>query len=154
MTEELLSRVFHIALRARILREWQVAHAARSPQFNDREMLTLEVINDFAPITEKELCKIFGLSPSSVNEMVKKLADLGLVDKETEAADKRAKPLRLTPDGVSALEGIKAGSARRFGYLFASLTEDEQQRLLPVFEKIGRTVDTKVREMVFGEFVR
>src|SRR5206468_7650130 len=94
MKTDVLKLLFSISLKARILREWQKANRAQDAQFSERELLTLELVNDFGPITEKGLCKIFGLSFSSVSDLLKKLRQAGFIEDKA-----RGKPLRLTEKG-------------------------------------------------------
>lgn len=145
--------MFDISLKARILREWQKAAAARQSEFSERDMLVLEIAHGFGPITETEIRTIFGLSPSFISELVKSLRDAGLVEREDSAGrDVRAKPLTLTAAGKAQLERIKTASAQRFEYLLSETSEEEQELLAPILEKIKEAATRKVREMIFGEY--
>ena len=153
MLPKLLSSVFDISLKARMLREWQRAHAARHPELSDRELLIMQIVSDFGPVTEKELAMIFGLSPSVINELIGRLADLDYVDKSARSeTDNRVKPLSLTQTGLDILARAKSAMAQRFEYLLASLNEEEQKDLIPILEKINECASAKVRESIFNEY--
>jgi DNA-binding MarR family transcriptional regulator len=147
--QEVLEKLFSISLKARILREWQKASRIQDQEFSERELLTLEIIESLAPITEKALCKIFGLSFSSVAELTKKLSDAGLIDT---AAKARGKALALTKKGEQTLRTLKKISASRFEYLFDSFSDDEWDRLLRLFQKVEKNVENYVQRLVFDRY--
>ena len=149
MNNKLLEKIFSISLKARILREWQKSNRADDQQFTERELLTLELISDFAPITEKALAKIFGLAFSSVSDLVRGLKELDFID----SSDKiRGQPLALTPKGRAALEKLKQVSATRFTYLMESLDESDLQALMRVFDKMDRNAGATVQKFVFDRY--
>jgi DNA-binding MarR family transcriptional regulator len=147
MNNEALKRIFSISLRARILRSWQSSNQARDQAFSEREMLAMELINDYPPITEKSLTKIFGLSFSSASDILKRLKELDIVDIREKG---RGKPLALTEQGKERLESIKALSSARYAYLFETVTEDEWKILLKVFKKMEDNVEQHIQKFVFG----
>ncbi|HEX3855733.1 MAG TPA: MarR family winged helix-turn-helix transcriptional regulator [Verrucomicrobiae bacterium] len=140
--------LFSISLKTRILRAWQKSNSAQDQDFSERDLLTLELIADFAPITEKGLCKIFGLSFSSVNDIVKKFVSLGLVKDEKE----RGETLALTEGGRKRLAALKQASATRFNFLFEGLGEKDETALHEIFQKIDKNVERNVQQLVFGRF--
>ena len=148
MNNEFSQVLFSISLKTRILRAWQKSNSAQDQDFSERDLLTLELIADFAPITEKGLCKIFGLSFSSVNDIVKKFVNLGLVKDEKE----RGETLVLTESGKKRLAALKQASATRFNFLFEGLDEKEERELHKIFQKIDKNVERNVQQLVFGRF--
>ena len=152
MNTIILEKLFSISLKARILRTWQKASRADEQEFSELELFALELVSDFGPITEKGLCKIFGLSFSSVSDIVKKLRDKSLI----ECADKnRGKPLTLTKEGKTKLEEIKRSSATRFSYLFESpdtLTEEEWRVLMKLLEKMDKNAERHIQRFIFDRY--
>ena len=139
--QEALEKLFSISLKARILREWQKATRLQDQDFSERELLTLEIIASLAPITEKGLCKIFGLSFSSVSELTKKLEDAGFV----ETGKVRGQPLALTGKGKEKLQELKKTSANRFEYLFDGFTDPMWDQLLALFNKVEENAERHVQ---------
>jgi DNA-binding MarR family transcriptional regulator len=148
MDNEFSQLLFAISLKTRILRAWQKSNSAQDQDFTERDLLTLELISDFGPITEKGLCKIFGLSFSSVSDIVKKFVSLGLIKEEKE----RGEPLVLTEGGKKRLATLKQASATRFNFLFEGLDEKEQKELHKIFLKVDKNVERNVQQLVFGRF--
>ena|SRR5712664_3776548 len=147
MKTEVLNLLFSISLKARILREWQKANRAQDAQFSERELLTLELVTDFGPITEKGLCKIFGLSFSSVSDMLKKLTQDGLIGDKA-----RGKPLVLTEKGKKWLQSLKQTSATRFEYMFESFSLKEWDTLFNLFKKVEKNAERYVQQLVFDRY--
>ncbi len=149
MNAKLLETIFSISLKARILREWQKSNRAEEQEFNERDLLSLELINDFGPITEKGLSKVFGLQFSSISDIVNRLTEKGLVEKQSGT---RGKPLTLTETGRRRLTKLKQDSGVRLGYLFSTLNEVDEKSLLSVFSKIDKAAAKHVNELVFDRY--
>lgn len=148
MKADFLNRLVSISLSARLFREWQKASQLGNPPFSERELLTLEACNDF-PFTEKDLARLFGLSPSSVNDLVSSLVGEKLL---TKPEGSRGKPLTLTKAGLQQLAKMKQAAGRRMEYLFDSLSPDELNSLVPMLDKIGanarRFIETEVFQSI------
>ena len=149
MNAKLLETIFSISLKARILREWQKSNRAEDQEFQERDLLCLELINDFGPITEKGLCKVFGLQFSSISDIVNRLTEKGFIEKQ---GGTRGKPLALTETGRKRLTKLKQDSAVRLGYLFSTLEKQDEDSLISVFNKIDKAAAKHVNELVFDRY--
>ncbi len=148
MKSEFLSRLVSISLRTRLFREWQKAHQLGDPPFSERELLTLEVVNDFKNITEKDIGRLFGLSPSSVNDLVSRLVEEKIL---TKPEGTRGKPLSLTKTGQQQLSKMKQANAKRLEYLFDSFSDQDWETIMPLLEKIGHAAQRHIETEVFRD---
>ena len=149
MKKDILMKFHSISLMSRILREFQNANTAPDEECDERMLFTLELISDFSPITEKQLGKIFGLAPSSVSDLVKRLRDAGLVDLSSKA---RGKPLELTAKGRTTYEGLRKQEAKRYESLFDSFTPEEWDVVYRLLEKIEKKAEKAIQNDVFRRF--
>ena len=67
-----------------------------------------------------DLAQAEGLDPSTMSRRIASLTDRGLVERAPDPDDRRAHQLRLTPEGVRALE---AERARRVGVITDALAD-------------------------------
>jgi DNA-binding MarR family transcriptional regulator len=113
----------------------------------------MELIQGFPPITRKSIGIIFGMSPSSVSDMVRELTTAGLVGEEkmTGGGDAREKPLVLTEHGAEYLMAMKEREAVRYKYLFDGVGPDEWEGLAELLDKIDAAARKQVDEMIFGK---
>ena len=147
--ETVLEQIFSISLKVRILKAWEKSSHAETQEYSERDLLTLELIHDFTPITEKTLSKIFGVPFSSVSDIVERLEKLELIAPSEEG---RGKPLVLTKEGELRLEKLKQNSAVRLNFLFESLPEEDWKTLSRIYEKIDQNAAQAVQSQVFGRF--
>jgi DNA-binding MarR family transcriptional regulator len=115
-----------------------------------RKVFAMELIQGYTPITRKSLGIIFGMSPSSVSDMVRELVNDDLVGEE-KGGDAREKPLRLTDKGAKTLRIISESEAIRYRYLFDGVSMDEWQAISPILDKIDAAAKRQVDEMIFGK---
>ena len=150
--KEVISRVFDIALKIRVHREWQKNNAAFPLKYSERDMLTLELIEQFPGITEKSLGIILGLAPSSVSLITTRLVEEGLINKNSRnILDRREKPLRLSDKkGKSVLTKIKHSSAERYEYMFSRFSSEQLEAFKPLLDTIEETVSKRVNQDVFN----
>ncbi|TCJ14963.1 MarR family transcriptional regulator [Parasulfuritortus cantonensis] len=72
-------------------------------------------------VSVNDLLGILGVTKQSLNAPMRRLAELGYVRADTDAADRRVRRLSLTPAG-QALESVLSGDQRaRFARVFARL---------------------------------
>lgn len=150
---QVLTKIYSIGLKARMLAEWVKIHRPMREQYSARQMFTLDLIQGYPPITRKALGVIFGMSPSSVSDMVRELVADGLVAEEKleDGADAREKPLVLTHKGVEYLAATKKSEAIRFRYLFDGISPEEWEGLSDLLDKIDAAAKKQVDEMIFGK---
>jgi|ERR1035437_802759 DNA-binding MarR family transcriptional regulator len=150
MNQAMLLKLFSISLKGRILRAWQKASCATEAEYTEADMLLLEVIAEYGPVTEKSLGKILGMAPSSVSDHIDKLGGLGLLAAREEG---RGKPLGLSDKGKSTLSEIKRVSASRYGYLFAGLDPAQTKALITIFTAVEKNAEDAIQKLVFQKTV-
>ena len=152
MVDEALSEMLATGLKARLLRTWERANSVHPFPFSERELLVLEILGEFGPVTEAGLSKVFGLSPSSLAELVRKLLDSGMVVKGKDENDARQKPLVLTDEGEEFLEELRDDTLQRAKYLLADLSPDDVKAATTVFSKMHASATRRVKMMIFGQY--
>ena len=150
MKAEFLERLVSISLRARLLRAHYDATKLDSGEapFSEREILTMEALHELKNITEKSLCQLFGLSPSSVSDLVSRLVELKLLTKPEKT---RGKPLSLTKTGQQQLQKLRQTSAQRFEYLFEGFSDKDWEIYLPMVEKVGENAQRYLKKELFRQ---
>jgi DNA-binding MarR family transcriptional regulator len=148
--EQVLDQFYEIAIKSQILSEWHDNHAARLPTYTKKEILTLELVRMYAPITAKEIGNVFGLAPSSTKELIKKFEAENLLEScSKEQSDNREKPFKLTASGEKTLEHIKQSGAMFFEYLLRGMDEKKLADLSPLLEDIRKSIAVTVQFFIF-----
>ena len=91
----------------------------------------------YAPgLTARDICLVTGLPKNSISRAVSDLLEKGLVERKAGLKDKRAKPIFLTKEGLSALQKIVPLFEARQENMRRVLTEDEQVEFDRLLQKI------------------
>lgn len=90
-------------------------------------------------LVARDICLVTGLPKNSISRSVTDLEAKGLLARETDTEDKRAKPLSITPKGRALLEDVVPLFARRQAAMLSALDKDE----IAEFDRL-------VRKVVFG----
>jgi DNA-binding MarR family transcriptional regulator len=150
---EILSKLSSVAAKVRLLRTWQEVHSVGRPKYSEREMMILELLKEFpgVPVTETTLSKMFAISPSSTNVLVKELSGKGLLERELgEKEATRGRPLRLTKEGTTELEVFRKSAGARFAYMFSEISDEGEWKIIgKLLEKMDRAITRTVEHQVF-----
>lgn len=103
----------------------------------------LFMLNEQGTLTQRELTEQLGIRPGSASEILSKLENAGLIARTPNEADRRTVDVSLTEAGAA----LAAESAEKRGMqheeMFTCLTEEEQESLLALFEKIHADWETR-----------
>jgi DNA-binding MarR family transcriptional regulator len=89
----------------------------------------LMVLGQFAPLNSRRLSQLMDVNPGAISLYVQRLVEMGLVQREQDAEDRRNWRLMLTEAGQAAAQGVIAGAVEYTRDFLAALDEDEQQVL-------------------------
>lgn len=98
----------------------------------------LMVLGQFAPLNARRLSELMDINPGTISVYVQRLVEMGLVQKEQEAEDRRNWWLTLTEVGQAAAQGVIGGAVAYTRDFFAPLDKDEQRTLHRLLLKAAR----------------
>ncbi|NLB47033.1 MAG: MarR family transcriptional regulator [Microbacteriaceae bacterium] len=91
--------------------------------------------------TQRELSEFLRLDPSQVVALVDGLEKRGLVEREVDVRDRRAKVITATRAGETLCLQARAAVRVSEDHWFAILSEDDAARLGPILRLIAREID-------------
>ena len=89
----------------------------------------LMVLGQFAPLNSRRLSELMDVNPGTISVYVQRLVEMGLVQKEQDAEDRRNWWLTLTDLGQTAAQGVIAGAVEYTRDFLSALDEAERQTL-------------------------
>lgn len=87
-------------------------------------------------LVARDICLVTGLPKNSISRAVTELEAKGLIARDTDAADRRAKPLNLTPRGRALLNDVVPLFTARQQAMFAALDDREAAEFDRLMTKI------------------
>ena len=87
-------------------------------------------------LVARDICRVTGLPKNSISRAVTELETKGLIARDTDRSDKRAKPLHLTVEGSGLLAKIVPLFTGRQAAMLAPLTTEEVAELDRLMGKI------------------
>lgn len=119
----------------------------RSHRLIDREMTArgasfararvLMHISLSGPVRSIDLASSFGYAPRTVTEAIDGLERDGLVRRDRDPEDRRAKRISLTPAGIAAAEAAEASKIRYIEDIFGALTPEECVSVVELVSKLN-----------------
>lgn len=86
-----------------------------------------------------EVAGVLGISKSATTQLVDGLEKQGLVVRESDASDRRALVLKVSPKGLKYMQDIKKKSFEKVFTIFEVLDEDELEQLEQITSKLIQT---------------
>jgi len=100
----------------------------------------LLVVQKRGPLRAKDIAEYFEQSPRTVTESIDGLERDGLVQREPDPSDRRAKLVRITPKGVEAAAKTEPLRRQMIEQAFGILDPAEREALREILAKISSAV--------------
>ena len=108
----------------------------RRMKMHMRERLLTIIVGYENGVRQKALTEAAHVNPSTMSELISKLARDGYVVRTVDPTDKRATLITLTEVGRARAYELEDERNERFSGLFSALTEEEKIMLLELLEKL------------------
>jgi DNA-binding MarR family transcriptional regulator len=87
------------------------------------------------------LAVAFGLDPSTITRQVQALEEVGLAARTTDASDRRASILDLTPEGREVLDRTRAHRRQRMKQVMSGWAEEDRAEFARLLQQFNTSVD-------------
>lgn len=134
---ELGFRPGHLIWRAQ-QRAWRVfREECSAPSVTPVQASILLVIAFQSGIDQQTLARTVALDKATTGNVVRRLVEQGLIERNINSADKRAKSLRLTPAGRRLNKKLGEVTRRARARLVEALDRKEQEMLVHLLRKVA-----------------
>lgn len=103
----------------------------------------LIILQEQKVMTQKHLTEVLGIQPGSVSEILSKLEKADLISRTQSEKDHRTMEISLTENGKKLADEAITQRQKRHEQMFLCLTEDEQETLLLLLEKLAQDWDER-----------
>jgi DNA-binding MarR family transcriptional regulator len=107
------------------------------PAITPSQRLALFELLDHAPLRLNDLAQRMGTSAPTASRAVDALDELGLVERQTDPADRRAITIKLTADGRRSVEERKARAYAAFRPAAAALSPGDRAQLAELLARLA-----------------
>lgn len=140
--EQVISRVLRIARHITV----DGSRSTSADGLTTWQFKTLMALRREGPPYESSpsaLAGELGLSRAATTARLGWLEDLGLLARSHEQEDRRRVRVRLTPDGLAAIDRVAAIMAEREGSIFAALSRREEQQLADLLRRVLTEIERR-----------
>src|SRR6266567_1410110 len=121
---------------------------SREPGASDltkQQFTVLAAVEQNEGMSQTDLVAITGIDRSTLAEMIRRMIDKGLLDRERTEADQRANSVRIAMAGKKALRGARTASDRVERTLLASLNATDRARFLKMLSTVVSHAESEDR---------
>ncbi len=107
-----------------------------------QQFTVLAAVESHEGVSQTELVSITGIDRSTLAEMIRRMIEKGLLDRERTEADARANSVRIGASGRKALRAARTANERVERTLVASLNAADKLRLMKMLAAIVADAET------------
>lgn len=101
------------------------------------QFTALVKVAELGRVTQNHLGRLSAMDPATIQGVVRRLMDRGLVTRTADPLDRRATVLALTPAGLALAEQAVVAARRITEATLDPLSADERRQLLSLLVKLG-----------------
>jgi DNA-binding MarR family transcriptional regulator len=119
---------------------------SREPGASDltkQQFTVLAAVEQNEGISQTDLVGITGIDRSTLAEMIRRMIEKGLLDRERTESDQRANAVRMAPGGRKALRSARTASDRVERTLLSGLSATDRQRFLKLLTAVASQAETE-----------
>jgi MarR family 2-MHQ and catechol resistance regulon transcriptional repressor len=110
----------------------------------------LEALLHKGPLSVTQLRQKVLLTSGSMTTAVDRLEKRGLVSRNDDAKDRRARIIQLTPEGRSLIECAFADHREQMEAALAGFSKEDRAHLLPLLRRLGRAAESTFHAATTG----
>src|SRR5579863_2497955 len=113
---------------------------SRETSSNDltkQQFTVLAAVEQNEGISQTDLVGLTGIDRSTLAEMIRRMIDKGLLDRERTESDQRANAVRIAAAGKKALRSARGASDRVERTLLASLSSSDRSKFLKMLSTVA-----------------
>jgi DNA-binding MarR family transcriptional regulator len=113
-----------------------ITEAAAPDGLTRLQFAVLIGIADLPGVDQRSLADAIGIVPVNAGQMLRELEEMGLVDRRTNGADRRARELRLTAKGERTVARVLPRNLAACARIVAPLTAKERETLMDLLIRV------------------
>jgi DNA-binding MarR family transcriptional regulator len=125
-------RAWMDAFMHRSMREW--GRFAKSTGLSMPQFSVLMQLHHKGPCGMSEISERFEVTPAAASQLVEKLVQAGYLERMEDPSDRRAKLLKLSPEGAKLVEEGMNQRHRWMEEVVRNLSSDEQKKIIEALE--------------------
>lgn len=107
------------------------------PELRGPDVFMLQIVSRKGPVTAKELTQLLRIDKGLVSRQLAKLRQLGLVEAQHDAADRRSVLLTVSDSGREMLSGMHRELSAAYEQRLADWSEEDLQTLIDLLHRFN-----------------
>ena len=107
-----------------------------------QQFIVLSAVEQNEGMSQTDLVNITGIDRSTLAEMIRRMIEKGLLDRERTETDQRANAVRIAPGGRKALRTARAASERAERALLSALSSSDRAKFIRMLTTVVSNAET------------
>jgi len=123
------------------------SHEPGSSDLTKQQFTVLAAVERNEGMTQTELVAITGIDRSTLAEMIRRMIEKGLLDRERTETDQRANSVRIAPGGRKALRSARSASDRVEKNLLSALSSADRAKFVRMLATVVADAEASEAEV-------
>jgi DNA-binding MarR family transcriptional regulator len=125
---------------------WAAAEALEDEETETpQEYAAVAVLDDLPGIDQRRLAALMGLDRTNVGQLIDRLEARGLIKRAVSGTDRRARELRLTPQGKAARRRLRPKVVKAQAQVLSPLAPAEQDMFIDLLIRVVKANEANAR---------
>ncbi len=113
-----------------------------SSDLTKQQFTVLAAVEQNEGISQTDLVALTGIDRSTLAEMIRRMIDKGLLDRERTESDQRANAVRIAPSGKKALRAARGASERVERALLSGLSASDRAKFVKMLVAVAAQAES------------
>lgn len=129
-------QIIHLLRRAHQRASAMFVSETGDEQITPAQFFALSRLAEFGPLSQNRLGRLAAMDPATIQGVIRRLAERGLIERTSDPTDRRRMVVRLTPKGEALLGRIKWTASSVNAAVLRPLSQAEREQFVSLLKRL------------------
>lgn len=129
-------QIIHLLRRAHQRASAMFVSETGDEQITPAQFFALSRLAEFGPLSQNRLGRLAAMDPATIQGVIRRLAERGMIERTNDPTDRRRMVVRLTPKGEALLGRLKWAAASVNAAVLRPLSQAERDQFVSLLKRL------------------
>ena len=129
-------QLIHLLRRAHQRASAIFTSAVGEQQLTPAQFFAMARLSELGPLSQNRLGRLAAMDPATIQGVIRRLGQRGIIERSNDPGDKRRTVVRLTPQGEEILEKVRCAALNVNESLLKPLSQQEREQFITLLKRL------------------
>ena len=129
-------QLIHLLRRAHQRASAIFTSAVGEQQLTPAQFFAMARLSELGPLSQNRLGRLAAMDPATIQGVIRRLGQRGIIERSNDPGDKRRTVVRLTPQGEAILEKVRCAALNVNESLLKPLSQQEREQFITLLKRL------------------